>query len=82
MKAGEHFFDVAVLDPPRAGAPGVLERLLVTRPRAVVYLSCEPTTLARDLGAVVRAGYRITEAIPWEMFPGSDHVETLVLAER
>jgi tRNA/tmRNA/rRNA uracil-C5-methylase (TrmA/RlmC/RlmD family) len=82
MRAGEHFFDVALLDPPRAGAPGVLENVLTTRPRAIIYLSCEPTTLARDLGAVVRAGYRLTEATPWEMFPGSDHVETLVVAER
>ena len=72
---------VATLGPASSDA-GVLERLLVTRPRAVLYLSCEPTTLARDLGAVVRAGYHITEASPWEMFPGTDHVETLVVAER
>ncbi len=82
LKAGERFFDVALLDPPRAGAPGVIPRLLVTRPRAVIYLSCEPTTLARDLGPLAAAGYRFTTVQPYEMFPGTDHVETLVVAER
>jgi 23S rRNA (uracil1939-C5)-methyltransferase len=82
LKAGERFFDVALLDPPRAGAPGVIPRLLVTRPRAVIYLSCEPTTLARDLGPLAGAGYRFTTVQPYEMFPGTDHVETLVVAER
>lgn len=82
VAAGDHVFDVLMLDPPRAGAPGVLKKLLLTRPRAVIYLSCEPTTLARDLAEVLATGYRVTEAIPWEMFPGTDHVETLVIAER
>lgn len=82
MKVGERFFDVVLLDPPRAGAPGVIPRLLVTRPRAVIYLSCEPTTLARDLGPLAAAGYRFTTVQPYEMFPGTDHVETLVVAER
>jgi 23S rRNA (uracil1939-C5)-methyltransferase len=82
LRAGEHFFDVAILDPPRAGAPGVLPKLLVTRPRALVYLSCEPSTLARDLQPVVAAGYRVTRVQPYDMFPGTDHVETLVVVER
>jgi tRNA/tmRNA/rRNA uracil-C5-methylase (TrmA/RlmC/RlmD family) len=82
VRAGEHFADVVILDPPRAGAPGLLPKLLLTRPRAVVYLSCEPTTLVRDLGPVLAAGYALTSVRPWEMFPGTDHVETLVVAER
>ncbi len=82
VRAGEHFADVVLLDPPRAGAPGLLPKLLMTRPRAIVYLSCEPTTLVRDLGPVLAAGYVLTSVRPWEMFPGTDHVETLVVAER
>ena len=41
FQAGDHFFDVAILDPPRAGAPGVLEQLILTRPRALLYVSCD-----------------------------------------
>lgn len=82
FRAGDHFFDVAVLDPPRAGAPGVLAQLAVTRPRAVIYVSCEPTTLARDLATVAGRGYRLTEVLPFDIFPGTEHVETLAVLER
>jgi len=81
-KAGSDFFDVALLDPPRAGAPGLLPTLALTRPRAVLYLSCEPTTLARDLATLLPRGYRVTRVQPYDMFPDTDHVETLVVAER
>jgi hypothetical protein len=80
-KPGQTFFDVAILDPPRAGAPGVLERLTVTRPRLILYLSCDPATLARDLGTLPR-GYRVTRLQPFDMFPGTEHVETLAVIER
>lgn len=80
FEPGEAFFDVAVLDPPRAGAPGLLQRIVVTRPRAILYLSCDPATLARDLGTL--KGYRIVEVQPYDMFPGTEHVETLVVLER
>ncbi len=82
LRTGEHFFDVAVLDPPRAGALGVLPKLLVTRPRAILYLSCEPSTLARDLRPALAAGYRLTRVVPYDMFPGTEHVETLAVLER
>lgn len=81
-KPGQTFFDVALLDPPRAGAPGVLEKLIVTRPRTIVYLSCDPGTLARDLGALRGKGYRIRYLQPYDMFPGTDHVETLAVIDR
>lgn len=82
LRAGEHFFDVALLDPPRAGAPGLLPTLAVTRPRAVIYLSCDPATLARDVATLLPLGYRLTELRPFDMFPGTLHVETLALLER
>lgn len=80
--AGHRFFDVALLDPPRAGAPGLLQKLVVTRPRALVYLSCDPATLARDLRPALGAGYRLERVQPYDMFPGSDHVETLAVLVR
>lgn len=80
--AGSAFFDVAVLDPPRAGAPGVLPTLALTRPRAIVYLSCEPTTLARDVRPLLRSGYRVERVQPYDMFPGTTHVETLLVLVR
>lgn len=79
-KVGQGFFDVALLDPPRAGALGLLPRLAVTRPRAIVYLSCDPISLARDLAQL--KGYRARPVQPYDMFPGTDHVETLVVLDR
>lgn len=81
-KPGQTFFDIALLDPPRAGAPGILDKLIVTRPRAIVYLSCDPGTLAKDIGALHGRGYRIRYLQPYDMFPGTDHVETLAVLDR
>ncbi len=80
VRAGDHVADVVLLDPPRAGAPGLLQELALGRPRAIVYLSCDPVSLARDLAGV--PGYRIDLVQPWEMFPGTEHVETLVVLTR
>ncbi|MBN93180.1 MAG: hypothetical protein CL928_03795 [Deltaproteobacteria bacterium] len=82
LEAGEIFFDVVILDPPRAGAPGVLEELLLTRPRALVYVSCNPETLARDLGPARSQGYAIRHLEVFDMFPQTSHVETLCVLER
>jgi 23S rRNA (uracil1939-C5)-methyltransferase len=81
-KPGHRFFDVVVLDPPRAGAPDLLPKLAITRPRAMIYLSCDPATLARDLRGALSAGYRIERVQPYDMFPGTEHVETLVVLLR
>jgi 23S rRNA (uracil1939-C5)-methyltransferase len=78
---GEAFFDVAILDPPRAGAPGLLERLAVTRPAAILYVSCNARTLGRDLAHV--RGYAVEEVVVFDMFPQTEHAEVLaVLARR
>lgn len=82
FQAGSAFFDVALLDPPRAGAPGLLPNLVLTRPRAIVYVSCEPTTLARDIAGILPKGYRVVHVQPYDMFPGTLHVETMVVLER
>jgi len=82
IQAGEHFFDLAILDPPRAGAPGVLQELMVTRPRTILYLSCDPKSLARDLLRSQGCGYRVAALELFDMFPQTSHVETLCILER
>lgn len=81
FRAGSAVFDVALLDPPRAGAPGVLAAVATTRPRAIVYVSCDPVTLARDV-ATVLGGYDVVEVVPFDMFPGTDHVEAVCVLAR
>jgi tRNA/tmRNA/rRNA uracil-C5-methylase (TrmA/RlmC/RlmD family) len=74
--------DLAVLDPPRAGAgPEVLTALLALRPRAVAYVSCDPAALARDLRTAVDAGWHLTALRAFDCFPMTQHVETVALLE-
>jgi 23S rRNA (uracil1939-C5)-methyltransferase len=73
----------AILDPPRAGCePAALAELLRLGPERLVYISCEPSTHARDLIALVRGGYRIRRAAIVDMFPQTYHIETVALLER
>jgi 23S rRNA (uracil1939-C5)-methyltransferase len=72
--------NVAVLDPPRAGAgPAVIKDLAAMGPRRIVYVSCDPATLARDSVALAEAGYELSEAQPVDMFPQTFHIETVAL---
>lgn len=74
---------VVALNPPRAGAsPVVLSQLAELAPRRIIYVSCNPDTLARDLFHLRGLGYRATCAQPVDMFPQTAHVETVVLIER
>jgi 23S rRNA (uracil1939-C5)-methyltransferase len=82
--AGEGInFDVAVLDPPRAGCDAKVLRILANLkvPR-IVYVSCNPASLARDLKLLAEMGYGLKEAQPVDMFPQTSHVETVVLMSR
>ncbi len=80
--AGEAF-DVVVTDPPRAGcSPQFLRSLLTLAPERVVYVSCEPETLARDLYTLVKGGYRVKKIQPVDMFPFTGHVETVCLLSK
>ena len=72
--------DVVFMDPPRAGAsPQFLSALLTLSPARVVYVSCDPETLARDLAVLTKGGYRVRRIRPVDMFPHTEHVETVVL---
>lgn len=67
-----------VLDPPRAGcAPSVLQTLLRWRPRLLLYVSCEPPILARDLKILTHGGYRLTRVTPFDMFPQTARLEVV-----
>jgi 23S rRNA (uracil1939-C5)-methyltransferase len=71
--------DFILLDPPRAGAePETVAGIIRLRPRHVSYVSCDPATLARDLRALLDAGYRLDSLRAFDMFPQTHHVETVV----
>ncbi|MGH7385943.1 MAG: 23S rRNA (uracil(1939)-C(5))-methyltransferase RlmD [Candidatus Rokuibacteriota bacterium] len=75
--------EVVVADPPRAGFhPKALHALSSLGARRIVYVSCNPTTLARDLGELVRAGYRLEWVQPVDMFPHTPHIEAVARLER
>jgi 23S rRNA (uracil1939-C5)-methyltransferase len=75
--------DVVVLDPPRAGlAPGAAARLAETGAPRIVYLSCDPATLARDARALVAGGMRLARLAGYDLFPQTAHVEALAVFER
>lgn len=75
--------DVVILDPPRTGCyPDLLETVAAAAPQRIVYVSCDPATLARDVKILCEKGYEFVEATPVDMFPQTMHVETVVLMSR
>lgn len=75
-------FDRILIDPPRSGAEEVCRYLTAFGARRIVYVSCNPATLARDAGVIVRNGYRLKRAGVMDMFPHTTHVESIALFER
>jgi 23S rRNA (uracil1939-C5)-methyltransferase len=72
------------MDPPRAGSDKkFLSSLLKTEPKRIVYISCDPETMARDLGILTeQRRYKVKKIQPVDMFPFTEHVETVVLMSR
>lgn len=77
------YADVIVVDPPRKGCDGALiETMLSMKPERIVYVSCDSATLARDLKVLCEKEYQVEKVAVCDMFPGSVHVETVVLLGR
>jgi 23S rRNA (uracil1939-C5)-methyltransferase len=75
--------DVVVVDPPRAGlSQKIVRRLLECEAKRIVYVSCNPTTLAPNAAQIVEAGYTLRRVKPVDMFPQTPHIECVALLER
>jgi len=75
--------DVLVVDPPRAGlSQKVVRRIIEAGPRRIVYVSCNPTTLAPNASQLVDAGYTLTGVQPVDMFPQTPHIECVAVLDR
>jgi 23S rRNA (uracil1939-C5)-methyltransferase len=74
--------DVAVIDPPRAGlSQKVVRRIVEAAPKRIVYVSCNPTTLAPNAAQLVEAGYQLKRVRPVDLFPQTPHIECVALLE-
>jgi 23S rRNA (uracil1939-C5)-methyltransferase len=82
LAAEDRRVDVALMDPPRQGAKELPAALAALAPRRVVYVSCDPATLARDVKALRALGYAVAAAVPVDMFPQTYHIEGVVLLTR
>ena len=75
--------DVLVVDPPRAGlSQKIVRRILETEPKTIVYVSCNPTTLAPNARQLADAGYTLERVTPVDMFPQTPHIEAVALLQR
>jgi len=74
--------DLVVLDPPRSGARPAVSGIIRLAPPRVIYVSCDPATLARDLKDLAREGYALRSITPLDMFPQTAHIETVSLIVR
>ena len=82
-RLGDRPVEVLILDPPRAGlSVKAARRVLALNIPCLVYVSCNPATLARDLEALTQAGYRITRLAPFDFFPHTAHLETLAVLRK
>jgi 23S rRNA (uracil1939-C5)-methyltransferase len=75
--------DVLVVDPPRAGlSQKIVRRVIEAGPKRIVYVSCNPTTLAPNAAQLAEAGYVLKRVRPVDMFPQTPHVECVALLDR
>jgi len=75
--------DVVIIDPPRAGMhPKVVKKIIELAPKRIVYVSCNPSTFARDVKELSMTGYVLTKAQPVDMFPHTSHIEVVGALER
>lgn len=75
--------DFAILDPPRAGLEKrALDALLVLGPRRIAYVSCDPSTLARDAARLLAGGFRLVQVTPFDLFPQTFHIESISIFDK
>lgn len=79
---GQQGFDKILIDPPRSGALEMVQSMAQFNPKRIVYVSCNPATLARDAGELKQQGYRLAAAGVLDMFPHTTHVESIAVFER
>lgn len=83
VSQGDCSADVVVLDPPRKGCDGkLLDTVVKMQPKKIVYVSCDPATLARDVKVLTEKGYEVRKVRACDMFPGGGHVETVCLLSK
>lgn len=71
-------YDLMILDPPRAGChPRALKSIRLIKPRKIIYISCNPATLGRDVAELIEGGYRLERSIPIDLFPHTYHIEAV-----
>ena len=75
-------FDIVVIDPPRQGVPGLATQLAQLTTKRLIYVSCDPATLCRDLAELLDKGFRLRQLQPIDMFPQTHHIECVVLLEK
>jgi 23S rRNA (uracil1939-C5)-methyltransferase len=78
--AGERF-DLVILDPPRSGALDLVKSLHRLKPKQIIYISCDPATLGRDLAVLQKDGFKVLQVQPLDMFPQTCHLESVALLE-
>lgn len=75
--------DIVLVDPPRAGLEKrVIDGILKLNPQLIAYVSCDPSTLARDAARLIHAGYRLKDVMPFDLFPQTFHIESISLFEK
>ena len=75
--------DIVLVDPPRAGLDKqVIDGILKLNPQMIAYVSCDPSTLARDAARLINGGYRLKEVTPFDLFPQTYHIESISLFEK
>ncbi|RPJ19847.1 MAG: 23S rRNA (uracil(1939)-C(5))-methyltransferase RlmD, partial [Chloroflexi bacterium] len=75
--------DIVLVDPPRAGLEKrVVDGILKLDPQVIAYISCDPSTLARDAARIITGGYRLKEVTPFDLFPQTYHIESISFFEH